>query len=197
MNILRERVKLPMARLVVRLLKSDMDRKDKLWQDLVNYNSDVQDYVEKIGLELILNKEEGYAFLKQVEIDDEGGTVGLVSRIPMGFHASIVCVILREMLEEFDTDPTYAMTHDRFVTHQELKEHIELFFREKSNRVQFLSDLDKHINKNVEFGFLKVVSKNDFIDKRRYIISRIIKEKVTIAILDEFKEKLNEYVESF
>ncbi|MEX1137704.1 MAG: DUF4194 domain-containing protein [Balneolales bacterium] len=185
-----------MAKLVVRLLKSDMGREDKLWQELINYSSDVQGYIEKIGLELILNKEEGYAYLKQIEIDDEGGTIGLVSRVPMGFHASIVCVILREMLEEFDTDPTFAMTHEKFVTHQELKEHIELFFREKPNRVQFLRDLDKHINKNVEFGFLKVVNKDDLINKRRYIISRIIKEKVTIDILDEFKEKLNEYVES-
>ena len=196
MSTLQERVKLPLAKLVVRLLKSDMDRKDKLWQELVNYSSDVQGYVEKIGLELILNKEEGYAYLKQVEIDDEGGTIGLVSRIPMGFHASIVCVILREMLEEFDTDPTYALTNDKFVTHQELKEHIELFFREKSNRVQFLRDMDKHINKNVEFGFLKVVNRGDHLDKRRYIINRIIKEKVTIDILNEFKEKLNEHLES-
>jgi hypothetical protein len=43
-------------------------------------------------------------------------------------------------------------------------------------------------------GYLKEVSKKD--NETKYQIHRIIKEKITLDILQEFKIKLQEYVES-
>jgi hypothetical protein len=60
--------------------------------------------------------------------------------------------------------------------------------------MKFQKDLDSHINKIVDLGYLKEVSKNE--NETKYQIHRIIKEKVTLDILQEFKTKLKEYVES-
>ena len=46
----------------------------------------------------------------------------------------------------------------------------------------------------MDLGYLKVVSEKD--NETKYQIHRIIKEKITLDILQEFKKKLQEYVES-
>ena len=52
-------------------------------------------------------------------------------------------------------------------------------------------ELDTYIQRVVDLGFLKEVKRNG--DEVRYKIHRIIKEKVTLDDLLEFKNKLNDY----
>ena len=69
-----------------------------------------------------------------------------------------------------------------------------MFLQEGYNKLKFQKDLDSYINKIVELGYLKEVSKKD--NEIKYQIHRIIKEKVTVDVLQEFKLKLQVYVES-
>ena len=60
------------ASVVIRLLQSviyDDDR--KYWNDILNNEASVRDYFSKIGIELILNRQDGFAYLKQVEFADD------------------------------------------------------------------------------------------------------------------------------
>jgi len=60
--------------------------------------------------------------------------------------------------------------------------------------VKFIKDLDNYITRTQELGYLKEVKSND--TEKLYKIHRIVKEKVTLDMLKEFKEKLQVYVES-
>jgi hypothetical protein len=170
-----------------------IERTSNVWEDVVNYQTEIQDYISQIGLELIVKKEEGFAFVKQFE-DSEGNTLGLVARRQIGFETSIVLVVLRQSLEEFDSNPTQFQVFEKFITDLEIKEEVELFLPEKFNRVKFLKELDGYINNIVKLGYLSEVSKKE--NETKYQIQRIIKEKVTLDILQEFKLKLQENVES-
>lgn len=184
----------PYSKAIVRLLKSPIERKNEsLWNNVVNYQIEIQEYIATIGLELIVKKDEGFAFVKQFE-DSEGNTLGLIVRRQIGFEATIVLIVLRQSLEEFDSNPTQIQVAEKFITNTEIKEEIELFLQEGYNKMKFQKDLDSYINKIVELGYLKEVSKND--NETKYQIHRIIKEKVTLDILQEFKTQLKEYVES-
>jgi hypothetical protein len=66
--------------------------------------------------------------------------------------------------------------------------------QEGYNRLRFLKDLDKYIKNVVELGYLKEISKKDI--ETKYQIQRIIKEKITLDILQEFKIKIQDYVKS-
>lgn len=188
-----ERNKKPYSKAIVKLLKGSIERTSNVWDDVVNYQTEIQDYISQIGLELIVKKEEGFAFLKQFE-DSEGNTLGLVTRRQIGFETSIVLVVLRQSLEEFDSNPTQFQVFEKFITDSEIKEEVELFLPEKFNRVKFLKELDGYINNIVKLGYLKEVSKKE--NETKYQIQRIIKEKITLDILQEFKLKLQENVES-
>jgi hypothetical protein len=192
MSSLENNIK-PYSKAIVRLLKGSIQRTSNVWDVVVNYQTEIQDYISQIGLELIVKKEEGFAFVKQFE-NSEGNTLGLVTRRQIGFEISIVLVVLRQSLEEFDSNPTQYQVFEKFITDSEIKEEVELFLPEKFNRVKFLKDLDGYIKKIVEFGYLSEVNKKE--NETKYQIQRIIKEKVTLDILQEFKIKLQGYVES-
>jgi hypothetical protein len=192
MSNLEKNIK-PYSKAIVKLLKSPVERNSPVWDDVVNYQIEIQDYISQIGLELIVKKDEGFAFVKQYE-DSEGNTLGLIVRRQIGFETSIILVVLRQSLEEFDSNPTQFQVAEKFITGSEIKEELELFLQEGYNRLRFLKDLDKYIKNVVDLGYLKEVSKKD--NETKYQIHRIIKEKITLDILQEFKTKLQEYVES-
>lgn len=189
-----EKNKKPYSKAIVKLLKTTVERKNEnLWNDVINYQVEIQDFISQIGLELIVKKDEGFAFVRQFE-DSEGNTLGLISRRQIGFEVSIVLVVLRQSLEDFDSNPTQFQVAEKFITDSEIKDEVELFLPEKFNRVKFTKELDSYIKRIVELGYLKEAGKRE--NETKYQIHRIIKEKVTLDILQEFKTNLQEYVES-
>ena len=192
MSYLEEKIK-PYSKAIVKLLKSPVERNSPVWEDTLHYQSEIQDYISQIGLELIVKKDEGFAFVKQFE-DSEGNTLGLIVRRQIGFETSIILVVLRQSLEEFDNNPTQIQVAEKFITDSEIKEELDLFLQEGYNKLRFRKDLDKYIKNVVDLGYLKEVNKKD--NETKYQIHRIIKEKITLDILQEFKTKLQEYVES-
>lgn len=188
-----EKYKQEYSEAIVKLLKGATDRNSKVWDKIIIYQNEIQEYVAQIGLELIVKKDEGFAFLKQIEYSD-GNTLGLITRRQIGFETSIVLVVLRQSLEDFDSNPAQYQVAEKFITDSEIKEELELFLQEGYNRLRFLKDLDKYIKYVVDLGYLKEVSNKD--NETKYQIHRIIKEKITLDILQEFKNKLQEYVES-
>ena len=189
-----EQYEKPYSRAIVKLLKGTVDRNSTEWQNIANhYQLEIQDYLNQIGLELLVKKEEGFAFVRQYE-NSEGNTLGLIVRRQIGFETSLVLVVLRQSLEDFDSDPTHIQVDEKFITDSEIRDEVEMFLPEKFNRVKFIKQLDGYIKKIVELGYLREVSKKE--NETRYQIHRIIKEKVTLDILQDFKIKLQEYVES-
>ncbi|MET3731716.1 DUF4194 domain-containing protein [Moheibacter stercoris] len=182
----------PYSKAIVRLLKSTVERTSNVWEDVINYQHEIQEYIGQIGLELIVKKDEGFAFVKQLE-DNEGNTLGLVTRRQIGFETSIVLVVLRQSLEEFDSNPTQLAT-EKFITDSEIKDELELFLQEGYNKLKFQKKLSEYIGNAEKLGYLKEISKKD--NETKYQIHRIIKEKITLDILQDFQNKLKEYVES-
>ena len=105
----------------------------------------------------------------------------MTSRRLYGFEVSVILIVLRQILEDFDSNPTESQASYKYVTATEIKEEAELFLPTTFNRAKFEKDLDRYIDSIVSFGFL-VEAKHG-----------IIKEKVTLDDLLEFKNKLNDY----
>ena len=183
----------PYGRTVVRLLKGPVEVTDtNAWEDILNYQSEINKYLMNIGIELIVKRDEGFAYIKQI-VDDEDKTTGLIPRQQLGFEISVILIILRQMLEEFDSNMDELYYTECFVRADDLKERIEIFLPERFNRVKLLSEIDTYITRLVSLGYLKLIKRDNV---NTYQIHRIIKEKVTLDKLQEFKDKLQEYVES-
>ena len=180
----------PYSKAVVKLLKGVVENNDTIWSDILTYQTEIQDYISLMGLELILKKDEGFAFIKQ-RTNDDAKTVNLVSRRQYGFELSVMLVVLRQMLEDFDSNPTLSQATDKYVTAFEIKEETEMFLPATYNKAKFEKELDNNIERIVDFGFLVAPKSND--GETRYKIHRIIKEKITLDDLLDFKKQLNDY----
>lgn len=180
----------PYSKAIILLLKKTVEKGSPVWDNIINYQVEIQDYLAVIGLELILKKDEGFAFVKQIVFDDDS-TLNLVSRRQLGFEVSIVVIVLRQILEDYDNNPVETQSTDRIITSNEIKDEVRLFLPQNYNKVKLEKDLDTYIQRVAELGFLKEVKRNN--DEVRYKIHRIIKEKVTLEDLDAFKKKLEEY----
>lgn len=178
------------SKAVIKLLKGVVDNNDTVWGDILIYQADIQNYISVMGLELIVKKDDGFAFIRQLMLDDTK-TINLVSRRQYGFDVSVMLVVLRQMLEDFDSNPTESQAADKYVTSLDIKEETEMFLPASYNKVKFEKELDNNIERIVEFGFLVPPKNNE--GEKRYKIHRIIKEKITIDDLLDFKKQLSDY----
>ncbi|MDY0092932.1 MAG: DUF4194 domain-containing protein [Candidatus Vecturithrix sp.] len=177
------------AHVIIKLLQDVLyDEEKTTWSDLLTYQIPVRDYFAKIGLELHLDEREGFAFLKQPEEEDVK-LPRLVRRTPLSYEVTLLCVLLREMLEEFDVNDIES--RKCFVSAKELQEKIEIFFKESPNKVRLLERSDKTIQSAVRLGFLKETEQESGKNgDTRYEVRRIIKAKITHEKLEEIKQKL-------
>lgn len=186
----------PYAQVIVKLLQGGIyDDNEKMWNELLLHEMQVREYFDRIAIEVIIAKGDGYAFLRQVELDEEGKTIGLIRRMPLSYEVTLICVLLREWLDEFEVSDTD--TRNLYVSHKALRERMELFFKEKSNQMKLFRELDRYIDEIVRLGFLKVIRKNDASrDETQYEVRRIIKAKITNDKLEEFRNKLAHELQS-
>lgn len=185
------------AHLAIKLLQGPIYSDEKnLWRDLMAWQSPIQEYFAKIGLELSIHEADGFARIIQPEPDEheESPLPRLMRKVAMTYEATLLCVILREVLEEFDV----VMEGSKlFLTQKEIKERIVLFYKDQTNESKLWKDLSKPINSLVNIGILKL-TREDLANKdnNQYEVKRIIKALVTNDKLEEIKIKLESYVNS-
>ena len=145
--------------LVVTLLKGVIYRESdpRLWASLMDLQPQVRDYVAVLALDLVLDEAEGYAFLRgrpEPEGDGAGARVPrLVARRPLSFPVSLLLALLRRKLAELDAGG--AETTRLVLTREEIADLMRLFLPESSNEARLMDQIDAHVNKVVDLGFLR------------------------------------------
>lgn len=185
---------LPFTPVLIRLLKGQVEYTDKgVWEKLLQYRYELTVFLQSLGLSMVLSEEDGYAYLKQTVAEGEEITSGWVQRRALTYEESVLLVLLREMMADFETGD--ATTRELIRKRREIKEYAELFFKEKASRVKFLKEIDRQIDKAVDNGFLELCEKNDISDEERFRIKKIIKDKVGSEELEAFKEQLQQFAQ--
>jgi hypothetical protein len=183
---------LPYTSIFIRLLKGPVEYLDKSsWEQLLQYQAELTRFLQQLGLQLVLEKEDGYAYLEQVRLDEDDTVAGWVRRIQLGYEESILLVLLRDMMAEFEVGE--ATTRELIRKRREIKEYAELFFKENPSRVKFIRDLDRLIDRVEELGFLEKTETSDLIDEQKFRIKKIIKARVDNEVLENFKQQLIEH----
>jgi hypothetical protein len=88
-----------LSSVVVPLLKGVLYQQDNpgLWSSLLNLRANVRDYVAVLGLELMLDEAEGYAFLRSRQDEDEQAAMPrLVARRQLSYPVSLMLALLRK-----------------------------------------------------------------------------------------------------
>ncbi|MDQ6952075.1 MAG: DUF4194 domain-containing protein [Mariprofundaceae bacterium] len=158
-----------------------------MWQGLLNLQLAVAEYVATLGLDLILDEAEGYAFLRAREYgEDDEKLPRLIARRQLSFHVSLLLALLREKMAESDASGGETRV---IVSRDEILEMIRIFLPDGSNEVRLIDQVDGYINQVVKMGFARKMKGSDNMLE----LHRIIKSFVDAQWLAEFDQRLSEY----
>ena len=191
--------------LVITLLKGVLylESDPALWNALIQLQARVRDHIAVLGLELALDEAEGYAFLRaKPEAEEENNSSSgkspralprLVARRPLSFPVSLLLALLRKKLAEFDAggDATRLI-----LSREEIVELVRVFLPESSNEAKLIDQIETHLNKIVELGFLRRLKPNAAAGGEKgsnFEVRRILKAFVDAQWLADFDGRLSAY----
>lgn len=183
----------PFAPAVIKLLQGPLFSDDtQTWNVLLGYLDQIRIYCAKIGLELHMQEEDGFAYLSQPDLEDEEGQVvelpRLTRRIPLNYHTTMLCVLLREHLLQFEAGNLESTTC--VLTRGQIHELLINFLPERTNELLEQSKMDALISRVVDLGFLKRLPR---LGQDYFEVRRILKAKIDADRLVEIKERLQHH----
>ena len=180
----------PTAHVKARLFKEPLYLEDGiLWDELLRSRGECADWFSGIGLELVVDEEEGYAFLRQPDTDEIQGAPRLIARRQLSYDTTLLLVCLRQ---ELATNDARDADQARVIrTKREIVELVAGFLGETNDEVRDVKKVDRAIEQVVDLGFLKRLGGTTADD---YEIRRILKARIGPTELESIKKKLSDHV---
>jgi hypothetical protein len=187
-SLRRDELDLPLV--ITHLMKGVVyaDSHEKAWRHLLPLQAQVRDYVGVMGLTVVVDEAEGYAFLRSKPDNEEedGKLPRLIPRRALSFHVSLLLALLRKKLAEFDASGAETRL---ILTRDQLVEMVRMFLPESSNEARLVDQIDAQLAKIVDLGFLRRITGQE----AAYEVRRILKAFVDGQWLAEFDQRLAEY----
>lgn len=157
------------------------------WQTLDRHAGQIRDHFATVGVDVIVDDTEGYAYLKtRAEADGEEPLPRLVRRRTLTHPQSILLVLLRKRLVEFET----AETGGKLVlTRDEMVDDLRTFLPQAAKESRIVDNVDATIRQIAEMGFLRSLRDDD----DRWEVRRVLKAYVDAETLGDYAMRLEEY----
>lgn len=177
---------------IIRLMQGVIYREsdEDTWLTLERAGGAVSDHFATIGVDVVIDRDEGYAFLRsRPTVEGDEPLPRLVRRRTLTYSVSLLLVLLRKRLAEFETtgaEGRLVLTTDQIV------EMLRLFQAESTNDARIVDNVESTIKKVAELGFVRQLrGQTDLWEVRR-----ILKAYVDAETLSNFAGKLHEYAGS-
>jgi Domain of unknown function (DUF4194) len=183
---------LPYAPVILKLLQGAIYSDDPHWDRLQSYLSPIKKYFADIGLQVQNYEPEGFAYLSQPDPnpeDEREVLPRLTFRRQLSFKVTVLCVLLREELRQFDASDA---TGKLFLSIEKFWELLQPYLSTGNNEEKFRKEVDELLSQVVNLGFLKSPT-GQAID---YEVRPILKAKIDAEMLEQLKQKLEIHANS-
>lgn len=185
----------------IKLLQGPVIKKneqDKIWNLLLRNRLYIDNYFSTIGITLLVEESDGYAFLRQKNenIDEDFEPLPrLIRKVRLSVEESFLCVILREGLDYFESSDDFSEIFT--MKENEIMERLKNYSPEYTDELKFQNKLQQYLNKLEDLGYIENLSKKEFDDSQSerndtYKINKIIRAIVSPEFLEDFRNKLEE-----
>lgn len=177
------------ARAIIRLMQGVVYREtdEDTWLTLERSGAGVRDHFGTIGVDVVVDDVEGYGFLRsRPEVDGEEALPRLVRRRALTYNVSLLLVLLRKRLVEFETGGAEGRL---VLSTEQITDLLRVFQVESSNEARVVDQVERTISKAAELGFLRPLRGQT----GQWEVRRILKAYVDAETLSDFSAKLNEY----
>ena len=180
---------LPYAPAVLQLLRGIVyfeDNRDT-WNLLIQYKEKINLYFQSIGIDLFVFESEGFAYLKQQKREEELKLPQLIEKRSLSYPVTLLLILLRERL--YEQEASIEGSVKLVLSRIQIKDLLLTFLPTNTNEAKVLDKIDPHINKLIEYGFLRKLKD----DSNKFEVKRILKAKISMEELTEIKSKLENY----
>jgi hypothetical protein len=173
----------------VRLLQGAVYSDDEAaWNAVMTSQSQLEAYLARLGLLLIVDEPEGLAYVRQADQDElpEGyeRLPKLFRKSRLGYWTTLLCVLLREELRRFEEEDLH---NERYVVEvNSLFDQWRAFFPANYDEVRQRRELDASLVKLSELGFVRKFSN----EPETWEIRRILKARLQASELEDLKSQL-------
>jgi len=173
----------------VRLLQGVVYSDDEtIWNTLLTSQSQLESYLGRLGLLLVVDESEGLAYVRQAHHEEmpEGyeRVPKLFRRSRLGYWVTLLCVLLREELRRFEEEDVH---NERCVIEiPSLLDHWRAFFPMHYDEVRQRGDLDASLARLSDLGFVRKFSN----EPESWEIRRILKARLPVSELEALKSQL-------
>ncbi|WP_202619107.1 DUF4194 domain-containing protein [Ornithinimicrobium cavernae] len=177
------------ATAIIRLMRGVVYREtdEDTWSLLERHGAPVRDHFTSVGVQVVVDDVEGYAYLRSAEDEDtEEPLPRLVRRRSLTYNVSLLLVLLRKRLVEFEAsggEGKLVLTRDQLI------ELLRLFLADSSNEARVVDRVDTTIRQVADLGFLRQLPRQP----GHWEVRRILKAYVDAQTLNDFAGKLQEY----
>jgi hypothetical protein len=157
------------------------------WVTLQRHGAAVDDHFATIGVVVVRDDAEGYAYLRSQDDDSDATPLPrLVHRRTLSYPVSLLLVLLRKRLVEFET----AAGEGKLVlSRDQIAEMLRVFLAESTNEARIADQVDTTLKKAAELGFVRQLRGQP----DQWEVRRILKAYVDAATLSDWAGKLTEY----
>ncbi|MGN0907550.1 MAG: DUF4194 domain-containing protein [Bullifex sp.] len=187
----------------VKLLKGPVYESEdrKTWGIISRCRENLEDYFRVIGLHVVTEEEDGYAYLEQVKDAVEKGMENedeaaedlprLIRKIPFSYPVSMLLVLLRQEWEKFAS----SMNESQYpiLRKSEIMGLMRSFLKEAADQTRFSDDADRMIRQLVQLTYLRtdeVLTSARISDDAEFEISPIIKSKIDVGFMKELLSRM-------
>ncbi len=178
-----------LSEVVIALLRGPLyrDQAERQWYGLLEQRAAVGDHVAVLGLDVVVDENQGFAFLRSAPVlEGVDPLPRLVQRRTLSFPLSLLLALLRGRLAEHDSSTGASLP---VVSRDQIVEMLRSFLPEASHDARIVDQVDSHIAKAIELGFLRRVKGDEGV----FEIRRILAAFVDGQWLSEFETKLSQY----
>lgn len=173
----------------IRLMQGVVYQESDAWGDLLRHRGAVRDHFAVIGLDVVIDADEGYAYLRTTEPDDgEDPLPRVLRRRALTYADSLLLVLLRRRMVEFESAGDQGQL---VLTSNEIAGMIQLFLTRSTDEARVLKQLDTSINRLASMGFLRQLRGR----RDTWEVRRILKAYVDGQTLSDFSVRLAEYAD--
>lgn len=174
---------------IIRLMRGVVYREsdEDTWLILERHDADVRDHFSAIGVEVVVDDAEGYAYLRsRPDADGAEPLPRLVHRRNLTYNVSLLLVLLRKRLVEFETtgsEGRLVLSRDQIV------EMLRLFLADSTNEARVVDTAETTIRRAADLGFVRQLRGQP----DQWEVRRVLKAYVDAQTLSDFAGKLREY----
>ncbi len=174
----------------VRLLQGVVYHDDNLdnWELLLENVSPITEYFGKLGLLLVVDEPDAMAYLRQLDEEelqpDFASVPRLFRRTPLGYDATLLCVLLRDELRQYEEED--VQNERCVITQSDLLQLWEVFFPDQTDSVRLNRSLTAALRKMEELKFVRQFEK----EPPSWEIRRIIKARLPLSDLERLRLSL-------